>query len=39
MKAIIFFTILFTLIIIGQLCSDEPNVNDYDDITFWGDLV
>jgi hypothetical protein len=39
MKAILFFIILFTLIIIGQLCSDEPNVNDYDDITFWGDLV
>ncbi len=39
MKAILFFIILFTLIIIGQLCSDEPNLNDYDDITFWGDLV
>lgn len=39
MQAIIFFAILFALIIIGQLCSDEPNLNDYDDITFWGDLV
>jgi hypothetical protein len=39
MKVILFFIILFTLIIIGQLCSDEPNLNDYDDITFWGDLV
>ena len=39
MKAILFFIILFTLIIIGQLCSEEPNSNDYDDITFWGDLV
>jgi len=39
MKAVIFFTILFALIIIGQLCSEEPTLNDYDDITFWGDLV
>lgn len=39
MKAVIFFATLFTLIIIGQLCSDEPTLNDYDDITFWGNLV
>ena len=39
MQAIIFFTILFIFIIIGQLCSEKPTLNDYDDITFWGDLV
>lgn len=39
MGAVIFFTIFFALIIIGQLCKGETTLNDYDDITFWGDLV
>ena len=39
MGAVIFFTIFFVFIIIGQLCQGEITLNDYDDITFWGNLV
>lgn len=38
MKAIIFFTILFTLIIIGHFC-DDGSVEFGDDVTFFGEMV
>ena len=38
MKAIIFFTIIFVLIIISRLCDDN-SVEFGDDITFFGEVV
>lgn len=38
MKAIIFFSILYTLIIVGCLC-DDGSVEFGDDITFFGEVV